>query len=124
MWDIEYSDEFEKWWDTLSTEEQEKIDAKVGLLELRGPALGRPHADTVRGSRHQNMKELIIQYAGRPYRVFYALDPRRSAILLIGGIKTEERRFYEGFIPLADRIYDQHLETLREEGLIDGQEVR
>ncbi len=124
MWDIEYADEFEKWWDTLSAEEQEKIDAKVGLLELSGPALGRPHADTVRGSRPQNMKELIVQYAGRPYRVFYALDPKRCAILLIGGIKTEGRRFYEEFIPLADRLYDQHLETLREEGLIDGQEVR
>jgi len=118
-WDIEHSDEFEKWWDGLSTEEKEKIDAKVGLLIVRGPALGRPHADTVKGSRHHNMKELIIQYAGRPYRIFYAFDPRRIAILLIGGIKAE-KRFYREFIPLADRLYDQHLETLKEEGLIDG----
>ncbi len=120
MWDIEYTDEFEKWWDTLSAEEQEKIDAKVGLLVVRGPALGRPHADTVKASRHPNMKELIIQYAGQPYRVFYAFDPRRSAILLVGGIKAEETRFYEDFIPFADRLYDQHLEVIREEGLIDG----
>ena len=119
-WEIEYTDEFGKWWDGLSTEEQEKVDAKVGLLIARGPALGRPHADTVKGSRHPNMKELVIQYAGRPYRVFYAFDPRRYAILLIGGIKTEERRFYEGFIPLADRLYDEHLKTLVKEGLIDG----
>mgnify|MGYP001591673542 CR=1 FL=1 len=119
-WEIEYADEFGKWWDGLSMEEQEKVDAKVGLLIARGPALGRPHADTIKGSRHQNMKELVLQYSGRPYRVFYAFDPRRCATLLIGGVKTEEKRFYEEFIPLADRLYDQHLATLREEGLIDG----
>lgn len=64
------------------------------------------------------MRELRIQSLGKPLRVFYAFDPRRSAILLIGGDKTGDDRFYETFVPTADRLYDQHLLELHEEGLI------
>jgi len=120
MWEVEYTDELEKWWDGLTDEEQEDIDAKVRLLERFGPALGRPHADTVRGSRHPNMKELIIQHAGRPYRVLYAFDPRRRAILLLGGDKTGNKRWYKQFVPIADGLYDEHIETLKRGGMIDG----
>jgi hypothetical protein len=66
------------------------------------------------------MKELIIQHAGKPYRVLYAFDPRRCAILLIGGDKTGNKRWYETFVPVADKLYDEHLATLRKEGLING----
>ena len=66
------------------------------------------------------MKELIIQHAGKPYRVLYAFDPRRCAILLIGGDKTGNKRWYETFVPIADKLYDEHLATLRKEGLNDG----
>ena len=66
------------------------------------------------------MKELIIQHAGDPYRVLYAFDPRRCAILLIGGDKTGDDRWYERFVPLADRLYDEHIATLKKEGLING----
>lgn len=66
------------------------------------------------------MKELIIQHAGQPYRVLYAFDPRRCAILLIGGHKTGDKRWYRQFVPIADRLYDEHIETLKREGLIDG----
>jgi len=117
-WEVEYTDEFEAWWDGLSEAEQEDIAAKVGLLQRVGPRLGRPHSDAVHSSRHQNMKELIIQHAGRPYRVLYAFDPRRTAVLLTGGDKTGNRRWYRQFVPIADRMYDEHLEALREEGLI------
>ena len=120
VWEVEYIDEFGKCWDALTPEEQEDVDAKVTLLEIYGSALGRPHADTVNGSRHANMKELRIQFAGRPYRVFYAFDPRRCAILLIGGIKADNKKFYKEYIPFADRLYDEHLETIRREGLIDA----
>jgi hypothetical protein len=65
------------------------------------------------------MRELRIQSGGRPMRIFYAFDPRRNAILLIGGDKTGDGRFYEKFIPVADRLYDDHLEALRKEGLIE-----
>lgn len=65
------------------------------------------------------MRELRVQSRGRPIRVFYAFDPRRSAILLIGGDKTGDTRFYERMIPVADRLYDQHIEELKNEGLIE-----
>ena len=93
---------------------------KIRLLMDDGPALRRPHSGHVQGSKHPNMKELIIQHAGRPYRVLYAFDPRRSVILLIGGDKTGEDRWYETFVPLADKIYDEHLETIRREEFHDG----
>ena len=114
-WMVEYTDQFEEWWEGLTEGEQINVDAKVRLLEQRGPALGRPHVDTIQGSRHPNMKELIVQHAGRPYRVLFAFDPRRCAILLIGGDKTGNDRWYEEHIPIADRLYDEHLETLRRE---------
>jgi hypothetical protein len=64
------------------------------------------------------MRELRVQSGGRPIRVFYAFDPRRSAILLIGGDKTGDDRFYDRMIPVADRLYDTHIEEIRKEGLI------
>lgn len=64
------------------------------------------------------MKELRTQSQGRPLRTLFAFDPRRNAILLIGGDKTGENRFYEKMIPLADRLYDKHLKELKDEGLI------
>jgi len=66
------------------------------------------------------MRELRIQHQGRPYRVLYAFDPRRTAILPIGGDKTGEDRWYETNVPLADRLYDEHLELMRKEGSNDG----
>jgi hypothetical protein len=99
--------------------EQEAVYAKVLLLRKVGPTLPRPHADTVNESKHPNMKELRVQCGGDPYRVLFAFDPRRTAILLIGGEKTrDEARFYRTIIPEADRLYDEHLETLKREGLI------
>ncbi len=117
-WEVEYTNEFEAWWNGLSEDEQEDVNARVTLLQRIGPRLGRPHSDTVRASKHRNMKELIIQHAGRPYRVLYAFDPRRTAILLIGGDKTGNRRWYEQFVPTEDKLYDDHLVTLTREGLI------
>jgi hypothetical protein len=118
MWEVEVTDEFERWWQTLSEDEQESLLASVHLLRQLGPLLGRPHADTVKGSRHRNMKELRTQHRGRPLRTFFAFDPRRRAILLIGGDKTGDDRFYDRMIPLADRLYDEHLRELRGKGLI------
>jgi hypothetical protein len=118
MWEIEYTDEFGQWWDTLTEDEQEDLVSSVELLRNLGPSLPRPHADTVKGSRFSNMKELRTQSGGRPLRTFFAFDPRRCAILLIGGDKTGQDRFYEKMIPIADRLYSQHLKELREKGLI------
>ncbi|MDE0431545.1 MAG: type II toxin-antitoxin system RelE/ParE family toxin [Caldilineaceae bacterium] len=73
----------------------------------------------IRGSRHGGMRELRVQSGGRPPRVFYAFDPRRTSILLIGGDKTGNDRFYEQSLPIADALHDEHLEELRKEGLIE-----
>lgn len=114
-WEVEYTDEFESWWEGLDADDQERITAAVELLMERGPATGRPTADTVSGSRHSNMKEL------RPgtVRVLFAFDPRRTAILLIGGDKRGQwDEWYEVNIPIADDLYDAHLAELKREGLI------
>ena len=112
MWDVEFTDEFEAWWDTLTVDEQQAIDAAVRVLEQRGPGLGRPLVDTIEGSRHPNMKELRVG----TIRILLAFDPRRAAILLIGGDKRDRwQEFYEQMIPLADRLFDEHLATLEEE---------
>jgi len=119
-WEVEYTDEFGAWWAGLSDDEQESLAASVSLLEERGPALGFPHSSGINGSKHSHMRELRTQRDGRPLRTLYAFDPRRSAILLIGGDKTGDERWYTVNIPIADRLYDEHLEQLRKEGLIDG----
>ncbi|MGD9537669.1 MAG: type II toxin-antitoxin system RelE/ParE family toxin [Alphaproteobacteria bacterium] len=114
-WPVEYTDEFGDWWDGLTEAEQVSVDAHVHMLEQRGPNLPFPYSSGVNGSRHANMRELRVQSGGKPLRVFYAFDPRRMAILLIGGDKTGDRRFYDRMIPLADRLYDEHLAELEKE---------
>jgi len=114
-WEIEFTDEFGGWWNGLSIAEQESVRVTVELLAELGPALTRPHADTIRGSEFPNMRELRVQHEGRPYRVLYAFDPRRTGVLLIGGDKTGNPRWYREFVPAADAIYAQHLHEIGEE---------
>jgi hypothetical protein len=111
-WEIEFTDEFGRWWDGLSAEEQDSVDSSVHMLEDAGPALTRPYADTIRGSQFPNMRELRIQHQGRPYRVLYAFDPRRIGVPLIGGDKTGNSRWYQEFVPRADAIYTQYLREI------------
>jgi hypothetical protein len=117
-WDIEYTDEFGAWWHTLTEPQHDDVTAVVRLLMEYGPTLRFPHSSGVAGSKHTHMRELRVQSGGRPLRVFYAFDPRRTAILLIGGDKTGNDRFYDAYIPVADRLYDVYLEELRREGFI------
>jgi hypothetical protein len=118
--DVEYTDEFGDWWNSLPESVQESIAHDVDVLAQIGPGLGRPTVDTVKNSKFANMKELRTRHKGEPYRTLFALDPRRSAILLIGGNKGGDKRFYEKYVPLADRLYSEHLAQLKREGLIDG----
>ena len=111
-WEVEYTDEFEAWWDGLGEDEQISINAVVIILEQVGPALTRPYADTVKGSRFPNMRELRVQHQGRPFRLLYAFDPRRTALILIGGDKTGNDRWYAENVPIADRLYAEHLAQL------------
>lgn len=115
---VEFTDEFGAGYERQSEAVQNGIDRVVGLLEAKGHMLPFPYSSGVEGSRRAHLRELRIQSAGRPVRVFYAFDPRRVAILLIGGDKTGDDRFYERLVPLADRLYDEHVRALKNEGLI------
>ncbi len=120
VWEVEFTNELGEWWADLNEAEQESIDASVRLLEERGPNLGFPHSTGIMDSKHSHMRELRIQHEGRPYRILYAFDPRRCSILLLGGDKTGKDRWYDIHVPIADNLYDMHIETLRKEGLING----
>lgn len=87
-WDVEFTDEFEAWWESLTAEEQESVDFGVGLLVDRGPTLPFPYSSQVKGSKFGEMRELRVQHQGKPFRVLYAFDPLRVALLLVGGDKT------------------------------------
>jgi hypothetical protein len=118
VWNVEYTDEFAEWFETLTEREQDAVDRCVQLLAQLGPGLGRPYVDTIKGSKHKHMKELRAQAGGHPLRSFFAFDPRRTAILLIGGDKTGDKRFYDRMIPIAEALYDRYVDELREEGLL------
>jgi hypothetical protein len=123
-WDVEYTDEFGAWWsENLDDRERESVAAHVALLEERGPALDHPYSSAIQSSRVPHLRELRIQHKGRPYRVLYAFDPRRTAILLVGGTKKGDDRWYDVNIPIAEKLYANHLQQLVEEGLIDDKEV-
>lgn len=115
-WSVEYTDVFESWWESLDESQQEDVATYVELLEEKGPSLPFPFSSGIIGSRHLHMRELRVQHAGRPYRVLYAFDPRRVALLLLGGDKTGNDRWYDEFVPKADRLYDEHLVALEDEG--------
>lgn len=117
-WDVENTDEFAAWWDDLSEAQQEHVAAIVTLLMEQGPKLPFPYSSGIQNSRHTHMRELRVQSGGKPIRVFYAFDPRRTAILLLGGDKTGDDRFYDRMIPAADKLYDVYIEELKKEGLI------
>ena len=117
-WEVEHTDDFVDWWNALSEEEQASVDAKVRLLIEFGPALGRPYADTLaKMSKHSNLKELRVQHAGDAYRILFAFDPRRVAILPLGGRKPDQN-WYMDAVPRADRLYDEYLDELRKERLL------
>jgi hypothetical protein len=115
-YDVEYTDEFGDWWGSLSEPEQVSVAATVRLLEAKGPHLPFPYCSGIAKSSHSHMRELRVQHGGEPYRVLYAFDPRRTALLLIGGNKVGDGRWYDTFVPIADRLYDEHLRLLAEEG--------
>ena len=116
-WDVEGTDGFAQWFEGLGDDEQVSVGRVVDLLVEHGPSLPFPYSSGIQTSRHRHMRELRIQHDGRPYRVLYAFDPRRAAILLLGGDKTGDNRWYEQRVPHADGLYDEHLKELKREGL-------
>lgn len=114
-WEVEQTDVFEQWWGGLTEAARESVAASVGLLKNLGPQLGHPHSSQVKSSRHGGMRELRVQHRGRPLRVLYAFDPRRTALLLIGGDKKGDDRWYRVFVPQADQLFAEHLKSLNGE---------
>jgi hypothetical protein len=116
-WTVAFHEEFESEFDELPLEVQDELYAEAEFVELFGPATGRPHVDTLNGSDYANMKELRFEAMNDEWRVAFAFDPKRVAILLVAGGKTgvSEKRFYKGLIAKADARYKRHLEKLRSE---------
>lgn len=117
-WEVEFTDEFHRWWDSLGEGEQDDVAFSVRHLMEFGPSLGFPHSSKVVTSRFSQMRELRTQSGGRPLRTLYAFNPLRIAIMLIGGDKTGDDRWYGTFVPIADRLFDDHLNELKKEGRI------
>lgn len=115
MWHVATTDDFDEWFAELNEDGQAEIIAKVELLKLLGPALGRPHADTLNGSKHANMKELRADTAEQVLRVAFAFDPERVAMLLVAGNKAGvgQKRFYKRLIAKADELFDAHLAKVK-----------
>ena len=116
-WTVLLDSTFEPEFEALPTEVQDELLAHAKLLEIFGPQLGRPRADTLKGSRHANMKELRFDAADGVWRIAFAFDPTRNAIFLVAGDKagTSEKRFYKRLISKADERFDEHLK--RSEGI-------
>ncbi len=117
-WAVEIADEFEPEFDNLNEEVQTEILALSRLLQQFGPQLGRPRVDTLNGSRYSNMKEMRFSAADGEWRLAFAFDHRRKAILLVAGDKSggSSRRFYRTLVRKADDRFDRHLARLAEEG--------
>jgi hypothetical protein len=113
VYEVEFTDEFGTWYEDLSAAEQEDIARVVEMLGASGPMLSFPFSSGIATSKFSHMRELRIQHGGRPYRVLYAFDPRRSALLLLGGDKTGNDRWYEIMIPKADALYERHLREIK-----------
>jgi hypothetical protein len=121
-WNIDFHSDFYIEFTELPTDVRLELLAKIALLEVFGPTLKRPHVDTLKGSTHANMKEIRFQAADGVWRVAFAFDPRRSAILLVAGDKSggSEKRFYRQLIEIADSRFDDHLNGLVEQAADDN----
>ena len=110
------TDEFAEWYDGLEERHRERVTASVDLLEQMGITLGFPHSTAIEGSALA-LRELRVQSHGHAFRVFYAFDPQRDAIVLIGGDKTgvSNDRFYRQYIPQAEKIFREYLAEIEEE---------
>ncbi len=123
MWSVNGTDEFADWYGQLAESEQDEVIAVVEMLQQHGPELSRPYADRVKGSKYHNMKELRPRGVAKHIRVLFLFDPRREAILLVGGNKSGQwEAWYDKTVPEAERLYEEYLTELVSEGLIHDTE--
>jgi hypothetical protein len=116
-WDVDFHDDFVAEYEKLPEEVQDELLALVEALEILGPQMKRPRVDTLKGSRHKNMKELRFEAADGVWRFAFAFDPNRQAVILCGGDKSDgsESRFYKHLIAKADKRFDTHCIALKKE---------
>lgn len=111
MWEVVVVDAVRDWYDAMSDPEADALEASITLLEQHGPTLPFPHSSAIQGSSIA-MRELRYQHRGEPYRVLYIFDPKRRAVLLLGGCKGGDDRWYKRSIPAAERRYSQYLDEM------------
>jgi hypothetical protein len=121
-WEVDLHDAFVPEFEALDEAVQDELLAYVAVLEVFGPQLGRPRVDTLKGSRHTNMKELRFEAADGVWRFAFGFDPQRKGIVLCGGDKSggSERRFYRQLIAKADDRFDSHLKAIKRSGVGRG----
>lgn len=108
-------EDFEEWLLAQTSSVRVGIASHIGLLAKFGPMLGRPQVDTLQGSTLPNLKELRVQLQGDPWRVLFVFDPKRRAIVLVGGNKRGDKRWYIKNIPVAEERYRRHLRQMEDE---------
>jgi len=114
-WSVESVKEFDQWFWKQDVKFREILFTYTHALAETGPQFGRPYVDTIKGSSYSNMKELRIQYKRKPYRILFIFDPKRQAILLVGGNKASDKRWYEVNIPIAEKRYKIYLKEKSDE---------
>src|ERR1700722_8645238 len=114
-WEVLSDEAFAEWLDAQAVGLRREIAAHASLLKQYGPMLGRPRVDSVKGSKFPNMKELRVQWKGQPWRILFAFDPKRRSILLVGGNKQDDRRWYDKNIPIADARFAKHLKSMEKD---------
>jgi hypothetical protein len=108
-WEIVYTSEFEQWLLNLDLDSAKSIARSLSILKELGPMLGRPYVDTLKGSRIKNLKELRTQCKQHVYRTLFVFDLARNAVILVGGDKAGDNRFYQKYIPLAEELFTDYL---------------
>jgi hypothetical protein len=106
-------EEFVTWLDEQEEDLRLRILAHLDLLEERGPLLSRPYAGTLKGSKIKNLKELRVKYKKAPIRILFAFDPEQKAVIILGGCKQGDKRWYDTNIPIAEKRFSEYLETVR-----------
>jgi hypothetical protein len=113
MWKVYRTDEFKKWFNDLNLLAKESILKDIIILSTKGPLLNRPYVDTLKGSKISNLKELRTKSGNSQYRTIFCFDPERDIILLVGGNKSNVKKFYESIIPKAEQLYFDYLKEIR-----------
>jgi hypothetical protein len=113
LWEIIFHREFEKWFFEQDESVQDSIAMVLDVLEEYGTNIGRPYVDTIKGSSLKNLKELRVQHRGEPYRILFIFDPERQAVLLVGGNKGGDKKWYDKNISIAEKRYKEYLEDTK-----------